>query len=284
MKEKPSPSSWRPSYPDPKDRQVGMVDCSVQTFISSHRPAISFSDRPLEDPACFWIDPDHIYARLNWGQWCVVEPSTPDFAAAICASHYCQMSQTLDNIIRDMSAPVYHIAELPRELFVRPSKGPPFEKPLSQKKTKAVDSLVEAIPPLVDAMPFKHVVLDGTQVDLVVSSDDLAVLFAVYPEDADYSASPLQAEFGARDPDDLEIPTTVLDDLVRHRASLARMDPHAELHLAIIAGPATLESMRNHWGDKLAEKDIELVEYPDFVEYLLERFSLFNDKEDGDKE
>ena len=283
MKGKPSLSSWRPSYPDPKDQQVEMVDCSVQTFISDHRPAMVFSDRPLENPACFWVDSDHIYARLNWGQWCVVEPSTPNFEAAICASHYCQMSQTLDNEIRDMSAPVYHVAELPRELFVRPSTGNPSEEPLSRRKSKAIDSLAEAIPPLVDAMPFKHVLLDGSKVDLVVSSDNIAVLFAVYPEDADYSACPLRAEVDSLDLDDLVLPSTVLDDLVRHRTSLGKMEPNAELLLAVIASPKTLESMRCHWGEELAEKEIELVEFTEYKDFLLWHFPLC-DGEDGEDE
>lgn len=270
----PKPS-WHPAYPEPKDQEVCLVHCTTQTYISDRRPVISVADHPFEDPACFWIDSSHIYARLNWRQWCAVEPSTPNVAAAICASHHCQMSQVLDNEVRDMSAPVYHIAELPRELFVFIPKRDSSGKSFSERKTEAISSLADAIPDDMDAMGFRHVSLEGDNVDLVVSSDDLAVLFAVYPEDADCSAAPPGAEGKTAGGEPVEIPSTVLDDLVRYRAILAKMEPHAELRMAVIAGAGTLESMRNHWARELEEKEIELVEYPDFVEYLREHFPPF---------
>lgn len=274
--------SWHPAYPEAKDRQVEMVHCTTQAYISDRRPVITISDHPFEDPACFWIDSSQIYARLNWREWCAVEPLSPTVAAAICASHHCQMSQFLDNEIKDMSAPIYHIAELPPELFVwisgRDSAGETF----SDRKAEAISSLADAIPPSVDAMPFKHVILDGRKVDLVVSSDDIAVLFAVYPEDTDYSACPPQA--GPESPDDLEIPARVLDELVRYRASLGKLEPHAELLLAIIASSKTLESMRNHWESELKEKGIDLVEYTEYKDFLLWHFPSCDGEDDEDGE
>ena len=281
MKKNAPKPSWHPDYPEPKDRQVEMVDCTVQTYISDRRPVITISDHSFEDPACFWIDSSHIYARLNWRQWCAVEPSTPNVAAAICASHYCQMSQVQDNEVRDMSAPVYHIAELPRELFVWISGRDSAGESLSERKTAAISSLADAIPPSVDAIPFKHVELEGSKVDLVVSSDEMAVIFAVYPEDADCSACSPQAE--PESPGELEIPASVLDKLVRQRASLGKLEPHAELLLAIVAGSKTLASMRAHWGIELEEKGIDLVEYAEYKDFLLEHFPACDD-EDGDEE
>lgn len=283
MKKNAPQPTWHPSYPEPKDRQVEMVHCTTQTYISDRRPVITISDHPFENPACFWIDPSHIYARLNWREWCAVEPSSPNVAAAICASHHCQMSQFQDNELKDMSAPVYHVAELPPELFLPVTRERFSEETFAERKRKAISSLVDIIPDDMDAMGFRHVSLEGFIVDLVVSSDDLAVLFAVYPEDADCSAAQPGTGRKNMESEPLEIPSTVLDELVRYRAILGKLEPHAELHAAIIAGSDTLESMRNHWASELEEKRIELVEYPDFVEYLQAHFPTCDD-EDGDGE
>lgn len=276
MKKNAPKPSWRPAYPEPKDRQVEMVDCTIQTYISDQRAVITISDHPFEDPACFWIDPSHIYARINWRQWCAVEPSNPNVAAALCASHHCQMSQFVGNALKDMSAPVYHIAELPPELFAWLSERDSFKKSFVARKHEAVSSLADSIPPSVDAISFRHVELDGSRADLVVSSDDIAVVFAVYPEDADCSACPPGTKPESPVQAGLEIPATVLDDLGRHRASLAKMEPHAKVFLAIIASSKTLESMRRHWGDELAERDIELVEYNEYESFLMKHCPLLD--------
>ena len=133
-------------------------------------------------------------------------------------------------------------------------------------------------------MSFHHVCLDGETMDLVVSGDDVAIAFAVYPEDEDYAACPRRKKKAATEPGVLELPTSVMDDLVRWRAALVKMESSADVLLAIIAGSQTLESMRSHWRRELAQKGIELVEYPDYRDFLGKHFDRLPGLDDDDED
>ena len=148
------------------------------------------------------------------------------------------------------------------------------------KKERTIDELTRRVPSAIDAMAFKHVNLEGENIDLVISSDSVAVLFAVYPEEDDFVASPRGN--GIEESDSMEpnrISLTKLDMLEKQRESLQKMEPDSELHLAVIASTQTLESIRIVWKNDLEEKKIDLVEYADFENFLQKYFSLVESKE-----
>ena len=290
MKEERPMESWKPDYPHPKDRRVQMEAGDLQTYVSDMRPVISLSGKKADHPACFWTDREHIYLRLDWALWHPVDTSNLQFTAALCGAYYCRILLATDNGVKEMVAPVFHVAELPPQLFARRAKtsaadGDPDtdseESPFAQKQ-KAVFALSQSIPDDVDAMSFRHVNLEGLPIDLVVSSDDKAVLFAVFPKNGDLVACPPGAKSGF--PVASAIPVTRLDQLVRQRETLSKMEPNAQACLAIIAGEATLESMRAFWADELAEREIELVEYSGYEDFLRRHFPSLDDEDDEDGE
>ena len=116
-------SAWRPRYPRRKEESVRLVDCELQTFASDRRPGISVVDVELDRPACFWIAPEHVYLRANWGLWCTVALSNPDHVSALCAARRCRIAHSMDNTLRELTAPVFHVEELPRELFAPETGG-----------------------------------------------------------------------------------------------------------------------------------------------------------------
>lgn len=286
-KKRPASRPWHPNYPRPKDRRVGFVECEVQAYLSNRRPVVALSDYRLDAPACFWTDDNRICLRINWGQWCSVQQPNPSFAAVLRASRNCQVMMTLDNEIIEETVPVFHVAELPPELFPpkdSPDESESAEQSAAVKKREAISNLQDAVPFDLDAMAFHHVRVDGQTMDLVVSSDDRSVIFSVFPEDEDFSACPQcgGTESGKLEPGELS--GTELDELEKHRRVLLKIEPSATLSLAIVASVRTLESMRMHWADELEEKDIELVEYPEFEEFLRRHFPSIGDDEDGDGE
>ena len=271
-------ASWHPDYPDRKDRRVKMDDGDLQTSISDRRPVISLTGEEMDSPACFWIDRDHIYLRLDWDRWYPVEPSNPQHAAALCSSYYCRIVLSTGNGFKEMIAPVFHVAELTSELF-KPSDGAsvPSES-FVERKQKAIAMLADAIPDDVDAMPFRRVLLDGVLVDFVVSSDDKGILFSVFPEDETLVAVPRGEENDS--PDEGKVSVKCLDDLLRQRDVLEKMQPGAEVVLAVVAGTTTLESMAEIWTDELDRNGIELVDYSGYEPFL--RFHFPPQEDDGD--
>lgn len=149
-------------------------------------------------------------------------------------------------------------------------------------KAAAIQMLVNSIPADMDSMAFKNVKLEDELIDFVVSSDDVAVLFAVYPEENDYVAVTRASEVNITSLDDNELSATRLDALVKQREILHKMETDAELHLAIIASSATLESMRSAWPDELMEKEIELVGYADFESFLKKYFQMLDNDSDSE--
>lgn len=132
----------------------------------------------------------------------------------------------------------------------------------------------------IDAVGFKEVKLDGVVVDFIVSSDDVAVLFAVYPEDCDYVAVAREKEKAPLASNELS--ATKLDVLTVQRELVKKLEKDADVHLAIIASANTLLSMKGAWGDELQRKGIELVGYRDFESHLRKYLPLFEDDSDED--
>ena len=263
---------WRPKYPLTEEKKIELVDCELQTQILDKHPGINVIDYRLDSPACFWTDPEHVYLRVNWGQWCTISMSSPEQVAALRAAPFCHVINSVDNVIKDVTAPVYHIGKLPRELFCDTPEITTVTLAKPHKKDKAIASLSKRIPVDVDAMGFTHVSFEGLTLDFVVSSDDLAIIFAVYPDDEDYLACPRDDEGESLSEIDNMIPATKMDLLVKQCEILHKMEEDCNLRLAIIASSQTLASMRKVWADELKEKQIELVEYPEYEEMLRRHF------------
>ena len=266
---------WIPAYPCRKDSKVRLSDCELQTFISGHCPGVTIVDIPLDRPAFFWIDANHVYVRANWETWCTVSLSNPVHVAALCAARNCRITHSMDNEIIDKTAPVFHIEALPQELFGRDSdEDAPDPMDPVRKKDRAIAMLRERVPSDGDVLTFSHLELEGESADLVLSTDEIAIAFAVYPEDEDYVARPRGDNKLFPDSTEPLISETLIDKLIRFLGALKNIDSDVELHAAIIASPSTLESMREAWKDTLEKSNIQLVGYPEFDDFRRKYFPL----------
>lgn len=171
------------------------------------------------------------------------------------------------------------------EKTATPAQNLPWDT-LAGNKRSTIDRLERQVPAEIDAMPFKNVNIDDEIIDFVVSSENIAILFAVYPEEDNFVACPRGN--GNETSDSMgpnRISLAKLDILEKQRESLLKMEPDSELHLAVIASTQTLESMRVAWKSDLEEKRIELVEYADFENYLRKYLPLVEEKDsNGDDE
>lgn len=119
MKKRFEPSTtWSPQYPAPQDAKVRLLDREFETYISDREPGIIVNDDcQLIDPACFWIDHEHVYVRLNWSTWGTISLSNSGQVTALCNAHHCHILLNANNDLSEYAAPVYRITELPKELF-----------------------------------------------------------------------------------------------------------------------------------------------------------------------
>ncbi|MBO4647093.1 MAG: hypothetical protein J5806_02940 [Lentisphaeria bacterium] len=112
-------SNWKPEFPETNDRMVGMCNDEVQTFSVSREVGIIVTeDVEKQSPACFWIDEQNVYLRMNWGTWYKVSNDSPETISAICRRHTAKLTQVKGNCSTDCFIPVFHLDRLPMELFV----------------------------------------------------------------------------------------------------------------------------------------------------------------------
>lgn len=187
----------------------------------------------------------------------------------------------MDNEISEIVAPVFHVGEIPPELSLSNPEEPETgnEGPVSSKEA-AISMLKDRVPQDMDAMAFTNVALNGELLDLVVCSDDVAIVFDVYPEGMDYIASPEDTLDGETVQEANLLAAGRIKDLVKRLAALREAEPDAELHAAIIANETTIGSMRDTWNDKLEEARVILVEYQDFKCFLGMHFQMFDSDDD----
>jgi len=198
--EMPSTPMWSPEYPAVDDARVELLEYEVETYISDRRPALSIAGYAIDSPAVFWTDKDHIYVRLNWKQWCPISKSNPGHVAAICSSHYCNITSSYDNEIGSYMAIVYRVEELPREIFATAEEKAAEEEALAAKEpSKEYVKCLERVSGLLqkvgnDTSVFPNVDLDGDHVAIAVSTDKVAVLMDILPEDRDFTFCPSTGE------------------------------------------------------------------------------------------
>ena len=261
MNESDPAPQWSPDYPDKRDKRVELSDFELQTFISDKRPGISVIDYPLESPACFWIDSQHVYLRVNWSQWCTVSLSSADHVAAICASHYCRITHSDNNELSDVTAPVYHIAELPCEILAPESvketivEGPKESMAVPGEYAECLDKVAKIVGAKFPTLSvFPSVKFDGDYAAIAVSSDSLAVLMDVLPEDRDFVFAPDTGK-NRHNPMNRWTSNVVSLDFVtklkRLQVWLKDAEPDCEIKIGLVANKNTLDELLGFADDDL---------------------------------
>ena len=248
----PLATPWRPAFPDPMDEKVEFLDFELETYISDRRPGITAQDYSIEDPAVFWTDSSHIYVRLNWKQWVSVSISTPEHVAAICAARYCRITSSMNNVIKDDTAPVYRIETLPYEIFFTAAEKAENEvescvvgsKEFAESQMRVIDILQATGR---DISVFPNVGIDGDHAAVAISHDNFAVLLDVLPEGRDFTFCPSTGTNQHNPMNRWETDVVSLDffdKLKRIRDSLTSADENSEVKLGLVANWNTLWNLR----------------------------------------
>ena len=275
-------TSWRPEFPDPLDDKVEFLDFELETYISDRRPGITANGYSIDAPAVFWTDPGHIYARLNWKQWISVSVSTPEHVAAICAARYCRITSSTNNVIRDDTAPVYHVEALPCEIFFSEEEmdsneakswvAGPKEFAESQKRVIEILQTVGE-----DTSVFPNVEIDGDHAAVAISTDSLAVLMDILPEGLDFTFCP---STGTNQHNPMNrwktdvVSLDFLEALERLGDTLQRSEGgEAEVKLGLVANWNTLWNLREI-ADEATLAKLNLFTYDSLADGIKELFSL----------
>lgn len=248
----PLATPWHPAFPDPMDEKVEFLDFELETYISDRRPGITAQDYSIEDPAVFWTDSSHIYVRLNWKQWVSVSISTPEHVAAICAARYCRITSSMNNVIKDDTAPVYRIETLPYEIFFTAAEKAENEvescvggaKEFAESQMRVIDILQTTGR---DISVFPNVGIDGDHAAVAISHDNFAVLLDVLPEGRDFTFCPSTGTNQHNPMNRWETDVVSLDffdKLKRIRDSLTSADENSEVKLGLVANWNTLWNLR----------------------------------------
>ena len=283
----PWTTSWHPEYPDPVDEVVEFLDLEFETYISDRRPGITAQDYNIEDPAVFWIDSSHIYVRLNWKQWVSVSVSTPEHVAAICAARYCRITSSLNNVIKDDTAPVYRIETLPYEIFFSAEeKAAAGEKPCvagAKEFTESQMRVIEILQTVGEGTSvFPSVNIDGDHAAVAISTDRLAVLMDILPEGRDFTFCPRTGTDQHNPMNRWETDVVSLDffdKLDRLRNTLKRSEGgDAEVKLGLVANWNTLWNLREI-ADEETLAELNLFTYDSLEDGIKELFASRDDNE-----
>lgn len=285
MNTTPEPANiWRPQYPESKEEKVTLETFELQTFMSDRRPGITVLDYPLKNPACFWIDYEHVYLRVNWSTWCTISLSNPEQVAAICNAHYCRISHYADDVISDCTAPVYRIAELPKELFADDSDNKDGNAPQPESSTKAKNgyqNCIDWIKRIVKNSSgklsvFPRIRLEDNQAAVAISDDSHAIIMDFLPEDRDFVFIPANGDnrhkLMDKWPTD-EISLDFIEKLKCMQKCLSEMEPDSTIDVGFLANTKTIESLRAIMASEEIS-DFKLFSYEDLYIGLASLFSL----------
>ena len=269
----PLATPWHPAFPDPMDEKVEFLDFELETYISDRRPGITAQDYSIEDPAVFWTDSSHIYVRLNWKQWVSVSISTPEHVAAICAARYCRITSSMNNVIKDDTAPVYRIETLPYEIFFTAAEKAENEvescvvgsKEFAESQMRVIDILQTTGR---DISVFPNVGIDGDHAAVAISHDNFAVLLDVLPEGRDFTFCPSTGTDQHNPMNRWETDVVSLDffdKLKRIRDSLTSADENSEVKLGLVSNWNTLWNLRE-FADEEMLAELNLFTYDSLEE------------------
>ena len=309
MKKKLEPTRkkhWRPEYPESKDVRVQMRYCEFETFISDGRPGINVTDYPVEAPACFWIDHEHVYLRTNWSMWGSISQFSPEQVVAICNSHYCRIVYSIDGKIGECSAPVYRIAELPEKLF-NYSKNDELnsnnDELNSNNDELNNDSNSDSDDSTDDKSEFQQCVdkiekiIKGTGLSVftlcklgddcapvVISDAKHAIIMDILPEDRNFIFSAPDGE--KRHKEIGNWPTHIvsldfIEQLRNMKKSLAELEPDAIIDIGFLANGNTIEALQRYFNmDSEDISDLNLFSYDSLGEKLESLFSVKKETEE----
>ncbi len=238
--------SWSPVYPRPKDAHVELSNDQFETFLSDRRPGISVINYPpLEKPACFWIDYEHVYLRTNWWSWSTVSLANPEQVAALCNAHVCQICYAADNKISTLVAPVYHIAELPKELFSDNADSDENDETEYHQSIYRIKQIIKAFD--LDIQVFENVKLDDNIASVVLSNDEHAIIMYILPENRNFEFIPETGEenyeFIDKWPTD-KIPLDFIGKLRNMAEVLSEKEPEATIDIGFLANTPTITDLR----------------------------------------
>ena len=284
----PLATSWRPEYPDPSDAEVEFLPLELETYISDRRPGIAAQNYGVEAPAVFWTDSSHIYVRLNWKQWGAVSVSSPEHVAAICAARYCRITSSMNNVIRDDTAPVYRVEALPCEIFLSAEEqAANGAKPFVAGSKEFTESQMRVIEILQtvggDTSVFPNVEIGGDHAAVAISNETFAVLLDILPEGRDFTFSPKTGTNQHNPMNRWETDVVSLDflDALKRLGDAVKSSEgeNAEVKIGLVANWNTLDNFREVADDEvLAEAN--LFTYDSLADCIKDMFSSQNDNED----
>ena len=278
---------WHPEFPGPLDAEVEFLDLELETYISDRRPGITAQNYSVEAPAVFWTDSSHIYVRLNWKEWASVSVSTPEHVAAICAARYCRITSSMNNVIRDDTAPVYRVETLPREIFFSAEeKAADDTKSCAAWSKEFAESLMRVIEILQTVgggtSVFPSVEIDGDHAAAAISNESFAVLMDILPEGRDFTFSPRTgtSQHNPLDPGETDVVSLdFLDELNRLRDTLKNSEGgDSEVEIGLVANWNTLDNFREIADEEMLAR-LNLFTYDSLADGIRELFAAY---EEGD--
>ena len=259
MKPRDQINFWRPQYPESADERVRLEDSEYQSFVTDGKPGVIVQDYPLENPACFWIDYEHVYLRSSWTTWGTVSLSNPEQIVSICNAHFCRILHSVNNATRDLIVPVYRIEALPENLFssedILKSKSAGLVG--SRNKDEYQDSL-QFIAKITGELPgkvevFSHVKMENDACSVVVSDDYHAIIMDLLPDDRNFVFTEPDDESGTsfvnKWPGD-KISLRFIEKLRRMKKFLSEKEPTSTIDVGFIANTWTINALQKILNEK----------------------------------
>ena len=179
-----------------------------------------------------------------------------------------------ENAINQTTAPVTSTTPVP----LKPSQ------PTSQKHQDILE--LTRVGDDLDMMAFKYVALDGKVIDLVYSSDDIAVLCKVFSEEHHWTVDTTQPIESCVWKNETGTPQNPCMDILNQAAILERMESGATIIPTLVLVRGSIENV-TEVSSYLEKNQIHLVKYnalstddvQDLLQLLKEKFTLVPDEE-----
>ncbi len=235
---------WTPAYPESPDCQVDLLEKDFETFLLHNRPVINLEVADVENPACFWIDQQHVYVRVNWSMWGTVSLANPGQIAAICNSHFCQVVYSWGNTLGDCMVPVYHIDALPKKLCLDNDPTAvrvPEPSEVYQKAMNQIENTIRGAN--LNLTVSQNVQLGEERVPFLISGTNHKLILYVLPdEDTFQFLAPKSITWKSWN-GLWALKCVPLDFLARakeQRVALARQEPNAVIDVGLLASPQAI--------------------------------------------
>ncbi len=110
---------WTPVFPKQEMETLISLRNQTATMSMSGRQVIIaiIDDVEHDSPACFWVNPNEVYLRMNWCSWYKVSTDNTEITAALGQRNAATLTYVVNNVQREYSMPVYRIDHLPENIF-----------------------------------------------------------------------------------------------------------------------------------------------------------------------